>query len=80
MGAAAVLGLAAAGADVVLTYRNKRARAESIVQQAEALGRRAVALGCDVTVAADRERALVAVDELGGGLDRGPRAGAGGGR
>ena len=49
IGRAIVLGLAAAGADVVFTYRERRDEAEDIVGQVRDLGRRALALPMDVT-------------------------------
>jgi 3-oxoacyl-[acyl-carrier protein] reductase len=55
IGRAIALGLAEAGADVVLTFRENRVEAEKAVRQIEACGRRALALQMDVT-----ERASVA--------------------
>ncbi|HEY1135683.1 MAG TPA: SDR family oxidoreductase [Nocardioides sp.] len=49
LGRAAVLALAAAGSDVVLTYRSNADEAAEVVAAVEALGRRAVALRLDVT-------------------------------
>ena len=49
LGAAIALGLAEAGADVLLTYREKHAEAAAIVQQIEEMGRRAAAVPMDVT-------------------------------
>lgn len=49
IGAAIALGLAEAGADVLLTYREKHAEAHDIARQIEALGRRALAVQMDVT-------------------------------
>ncbi len=49
IGAAIALGLAEAGADVLLTYREKHAEAQDIVKQIEAKGRRALAVQMDVT-------------------------------
>jgi 3-oxoacyl-[acyl-carrier protein] reductase len=49
IGAAIALGLAEAGADVLLTYREKHAEAEGITKQIEAKGRRALAVQMDVT-------------------------------
>lgn len=48
LGAAIALGLAEAGADVLLTYREHHAQAAAIVQQIEAMGRRAMAVPMDV--------------------------------
>jgi 3-oxoacyl-[acyl-carrier protein] reductase len=49
IGKAIALGLAEAGADVIVTYREKRAEAEAVVAQIAALGRRAAAFPLDVT-------------------------------
>jgi len=49
IGAAIALGLAEAGADVLLTYREKHAEAQDIVKQIETKGRRALAVQMDVT-------------------------------
>lgn len=49
IGRAIALGLAEAGADVVLTYKSNRAEADKVVAQIEKLGRRALALPMDVT-------------------------------
>ena len=52
IGRAIALGLAEAGADVVLTFREKRSEAEQVAKQIEELGRRALALQMDVTARA----------------------------
>jgi NAD(P)-dependent dehydrogenase (short-subunit alcohol dehydrogenase family) len=49
IGAAIALGLAQAGADVLLTYREKHAEAQAVAHQITALGRRALAVQMDVT-------------------------------
>jgi 3-oxoacyl-[acyl-carrier protein] reductase len=49
IGRAIALGLAEAGAGVALTYREKRAEADAVVREIEALGRHAMALQMDVT-------------------------------
>jgi 3-oxoacyl-[acyl-carrier protein] reductase len=49
IGKAIALGLAEAGADVIVTYREKREEADAVVAQITALGRRAVAHPLDVT-------------------------------
>jgi 3-oxoacyl-[acyl-carrier protein] reductase len=49
IGRAIALGLAEAGADVALTYREKRGEADVVAREIEKLGRRAVALQMDVT-------------------------------
>ena len=45
LGGAISLGLARAGADVAVNYHQSEADAQAVVAQAQALGRRAVALG-----------------------------------
>jgi 3-oxoacyl-[acyl-carrier protein] reductase len=49
IGRAIVLGLAEAGADVVLTYKSNRAEADKVVAEIGKLGRRVLALPMDVT-------------------------------
>ena len=49
IGRAIALALAEAGADVILTYRERRADADGVVRDIEAMGRRALALPMDVT-------------------------------
>jgi 3-oxoacyl-[acyl-carrier protein] reductase len=65
IGAAIALGLADAGADVVLTYRDKRAQAEAVVEKIEAKCRRALAIKMDVTDRASVARAAGAARALG---------------
>jgi 3-oxoacyl-[acyl-carrier protein] reductase len=48
IGRAIALGLAGAGADIVLTYREKRADADAAARDIEKLGRRALVLQMDV--------------------------------
>lgn len=57
IGAAIALGLAEAGADVLLTYHEKQDEAQAVVRKIEALGRRALAVRMDVTDRASVERA-----------------------
>jgi len=48
IGRAIALELAAAGADLTITYRNSRTEAEETLQLIHQLGRQAIALECDV--------------------------------
>jgi NAD(P)-dependent dehydrogenase (short-subunit alcohol dehydrogenase family) len=48
LGRNSALHIARQGSDVILTFRSNRAEAEAVVQQIQALGRRAVALPLDV--------------------------------
>jgi 3-oxoacyl-[acyl-carrier protein] reductase len=56
IGRAAALACAAAGADVVVTYRTGKPGAEAVAGDVQALGRRAVVLRADVSVAGDLAR------------------------
>ena len=49
IGHAIAIGLAEAGADVVLTYKSNHAEADKVVSDIQKLGRRALALPMDVT-------------------------------
>ena len=49
LGRATALALAAAGVDVVITYRSSEAKAREVVAEIEALGRRGVARALDTT-------------------------------
>ena len=49
IGKAIALGLAEAGADVLITFREKRREADSVVRQIEAMDRHAIAYPLDVT-------------------------------
>ena len=57
IGRAIAVGLAAAGADVVFTYREKQDEAEAVAGRIRDLGRRALALSMDVTDRASVEQA-----------------------
>jgi 3-oxoacyl-[acyl-carrier protein] reductase len=57
IGAAIAIGLAQAGADVLLTYLEKQDEAQAVAQNIEALGRRALAVRMDVTDRASVEAA-----------------------
>lgn len=65
IGRAIALGLAGAGADVALTYREKHEDAQQVVHEIEALGRRAIALRMDVTDRSSVEAAARDAGKLG---------------
>jgi 3-oxoacyl-[acyl-carrier protein] reductase len=65
IGRAIALGLADAGADVLLTYREKSAEADAVVKAIEAKGRRAKAERMDVTDRASVNAAVKAADAFG---------------
>ncbi|MFC7449063.1 SDR family NAD(P)-dependent oxidoreductase [Rhodococcus daqingensis] len=69
IGAGIARHLAAAGADVAITYRSAEVHAKSVVAELEALGVRAIAIQAD---SADAEAVIAAVDRTAaelGGLD-----------
>ncbi len=67
IGAAIAVALARAGADVVAHYGHTGTQASAVVAEIEALGRKAVAIGADVTVRAEVDRLVDdAVTFLGG--------------
>jgi NAD(P)-dependent dehydrogenase (short-subunit alcohol dehydrogenase family) len=63
IGRAIAVGLAEAGADIALTYRERSEDAHAAVEEITALGRRAVALGMDVTDRGSVEAAARDVEE-----------------
>ncbi len=66
IGRAIALALGDAGADVAITYRTSRAEAERTAGEIEALGRRAIAIPCDVrSEASVREAVEAAAGHLG---------------
>jgi NAD(P)-dependent dehydrogenase (short-subunit alcohol dehydrogenase family) len=69
VGAATALKLAGAGADVVVNYRSKRARADEVVREIEALGRKSIALQADLTVESELAAMMARVSESFGDLD-----------
>jgi NAD(P)-dependent dehydrogenase (short-subunit alcohol dehydrogenase family) len=69
IGAATAIALAARGAEVVINYRNKRARAEQVVERIEAAGGRAIAVGADLTDAAAVAAMVEQTVDSFGGLD-----------
>ena len=65
IGRAIVLGLAEAGADVVLTYREKDDEAQAVVREITSTGRRALAVRMDVTERATIEAAAKKARDFG---------------
>jgi 3-oxoacyl-[acyl-carrier protein] reductase len=65
IGRAIALGLAQAGADVVLTYKSNRAEADKVVAEIEKLGRRALAVQMDVAGRASVEAAAKQTEAFG---------------
>lgn len=69
IGRAVALGLAQAGADVVVHARQSRAEVESVAEEIRALGRRAVVALGDVTVEADVMSVFEVARRAFGGVD-----------
>lgn len=69
IGAATALALAERGYDIVITYRNKAARADDVVASARERGVRAIAVCSDVTQQDDRDRLFSTLQTWGGRLD-----------
>ncbi|MEE6257598.1 SDR family NAD(P)-dependent oxidoreductase [Plantactinospora sonchi] len=67
IGAAVALRLAREGADVALTFQRDQRRADDVVEQVKALGRRALAIPAD---SADAAAVVAAVDRTVGELGR----------
>ncbi len=65
IGRAIALGLAEAGADVLLTYREQAGEADAVVKAIEASGRRAEAVQMEVTDRASVEAAAKSADRFG---------------
>jgi NAD(P)-dependent dehydrogenase (short-subunit alcohol dehydrogenase family) len=69
IGRSLALGLAAAGADVAITYNGSKAEAQETVAALQQLNVRAMAVACDVRNLDSVQAAVAAVVEQFGGLD-----------
>jgi NAD(P)-dependent dehydrogenase (short-subunit alcohol dehydrogenase family) len=67
IGAATAKALGRAGCQVVITYRDKQARANEVVEQVQQLGGHALAIRCDITQTADVEALFAQVQAWGSG-------------
>lgn len=67
IGAATAVALAERGYDVLISYRNKAARAEEVVRRINATGRHGKALASDITMPGEPARLARAAAELGHG-------------
>ena len=66
IGAAASLELAREGANICLTYRKHEAEAKKYAEEIMAMGRKALALQCDISSFAEAEKVVkAAIEELG---------------
>ena len=69
IGAAISLELAREGADICLTYRKHEAEAKNYAAEIEAMGRKALALQCDISVYAEAEATVKTALETFGQID-----------
>ena len=69
IGTATSLMLAEEGANVCLTYRSHKEEAEAVAKQIEAMGRKALAVKCDIASFSEAEAVVKAALEAFGGID-----------
>jgi 3-oxoacyl-[acyl-carrier protein] reductase len=69
IGAAASLELAREGANICLTYRKHESEAKKYAQEIMAMGRKALALQCDIASFAEAEKVVKSATEEFGNLD-----------
>ena len=69
IGAATAIELAREGANICLTYRKHEAEAKKYAQEIEQMGRKALAVQCDIASFADAERVVKSALEAFGSLE-----------
>ncbi len=69
IGTATSLELAKEGANVCLTYRKHEAEAEAVAERIRQMGRKALAVRCDIAVFSEAEKVVGAAVEAFGSLD-----------
>jgi 3-oxoacyl-[acyl-carrier protein] reductase len=69
IGTAASLMLAEEGANVCLTYRSHKEEAEEVAKQIEAMGRKALAVKCDISSFTEAEATVKAALDAFGRID-----------
>src|SRR6202795_601720 len=69
IGAAVAIALAKAGADVAVNYRERAEAANAVCREINGMGRKAIAVQADVSVAADVKRMIAEVEARLGGID-----------
>lgn len=69
IGAAIAIALAKAGADVAVNYRERTDAANGVCREIMGMGRKAIAVQADVSIAADVERVVAEVEAHLGGID-----------
>jgi 3-oxoacyl-[acyl-carrier protein] reductase len=69
IGAAVAIALAGAGADIAVNYRERADAAKAVCSQITAVGRKAIAVQSDVSVASEVKRMVAEVEAHLGGID-----------
>ena len=69
IGAAVAMALAGAGADVAVNYRERADAANAVCGEIKKIGKKAIAVRADVSVAADVRRMIAEVEAHLGGID-----------
>jgi 3-oxoacyl-[acyl-carrier protein] reductase len=69
IGAAVAIALAGAGCDVAVNYRERSDAANAVYAEIAGMGRKALAVQADVSVAAEVKRMVAEVEEKIGGID-----------
>jgi 3-oxoacyl-[acyl-carrier protein] reductase len=69
IGAAVAIALAKTGADVAVNYRERADAANAVCSEITGMGRKAIAVQADVSVAADVRRMVAEVKAYLGGID-----------
>ena len=69
IGRAAAVALAKAGADVAVNFQHRETEAQAVCREIEAIGRRALAVGADVSKATEVARLVETVGKGLGGID-----------
>jgi 3-oxoacyl-[acyl-carrier protein] reductase len=69
IGAAIAVALSRAGADVAVNYRQKADSAKAICAEINGIGRKAIPIQADVSLAADVKRMITEVEDSLGGID-----------
>ncbi len=69
IGAAVAIALAKAGADIAVNYRERADAANAVRSEITGMGRKAIAVQADVSVAADVRRMVAEVEAKLGGID-----------
>jgi 3-oxoacyl-[acyl-carrier protein] reductase len=69
IGAAVTIALARAGADIAVNYRDRTVAANAVCREVTGLGRKAIAVSADVSVAAEVARMVTEISSVFGAID-----------